>query len=208
MQNLEVYLSAATFCICFFVGCVLLWWAWKLRHSPFFLKWWFLSMAPVKFALAGWALGRYFELGEELTFVFRSVILLAVGTQAAYAFAETRRAQRQVSSFILIIEDNETLARVYRRVLEAVGYTAEFATSGYDALTLITIHEMPMFIVTDIRLPDMTGVEAIRKIRELGFTGKAMAVSGSPVDANEDFVCTLTKPVTAAELVQAVRKHI
>lgn len=215
MNLFNFYLALATSVFCLFVGTVLLYWAYRIRHSSYFLKWWFLSMVPVKYSLAGWAGGNVyamlfsFDFPSSSTLFFRIAILLSVAAQSAFAFRETRRASRQSTSFVLIVEDNETLARIYRRILEAENYSAEFATSGYDALTIVNIHKMPDLIITDIHLPDMTGTEFVKKVRMLGFAGKAIAISGLSVDnADKVFVEVLVKPVTAAELTAAVRRIV
>jgi two-component system cell cycle response regulator DivK len=65
---------------------------------------------------------------------------------------------------ILIVEDNEKNMKLFRDVLHATGYrTLEAPTAG-QALTLAMNHR-PALVLMDIRLPDMSGVEALRLLR-------------------------------------------
>src|SRR5213593_2902688 len=65
---------------------------------------------------------------------------------------------------ILIVEDNEHNMKLFRDVLRAQGYITLEASTGGEALTLAARHG-PALVVMDIRLPDMTGVEALRSLR-------------------------------------------
>jgi CheY-like chemotaxis protein len=65
---------------------------------------------------------------------------------------------------ILIIEDDQIVANVYRNKLVAEGYEAEFALDGETGLkTMRTLQ--PDLIVLDLMLPKMSGVEVIQEIR-------------------------------------------
>ena len=66
---------------------------------------------------------------------------------------------------ILIVDDERTLARAIRAYLTEAGYLAEVADDAEAALALLpTLH--PDVIVTDVRLPGMTGIDLLRKVRE------------------------------------------
>jgi CheY-like chemotaxis protein len=65
---------------------------------------------------------------------------------------------------VLIIEDNQIVANVYRNKLAVEGYQAEIATDGETGLKLMRTFK-PDVIVLDLMLPQMTGVEVIKLIR-------------------------------------------
>jgi CheY-like chemotaxis protein len=65
---------------------------------------------------------------------------------------------------VLIIEDNQIVANVYRNKLAVEGYLAEITTDGETGLKLMRTFK-PDVIVLDLMLPKMTGVEVIRQIR-------------------------------------------
>ncbi len=65
---------------------------------------------------------------------------------------------------ILIIEDNQIVATVYRKRFEAEGYQAEIALDGETGLQMLRTFQ-PDLLVLDLMLPKMSGVEVIKQIR-------------------------------------------
>ena len=65
---------------------------------------------------------------------------------------------------ILLVEDNPRNMKLLRDVLRATGYRTLEASTGGQALTLAIEHR-PAVVLIDIRLPDMDGVEALRRLR-------------------------------------------
>ncbi len=65
---------------------------------------------------------------------------------------------------ILIIEDNQIVANVYRNKLAVEGYQAEVALDGETGLKMMRASR-PDAIVLDLILPKMSGVEVIKEIR-------------------------------------------
>jgi DNA-binding response OmpR family regulator len=68
------------------------------------------------------------------------------------------------SPYILLVEDDSTLARSMSRNLEARSYAVVTATRLADALTCIE-QQMPALLLLDIDLPDGSGWDAARKLR-------------------------------------------
>jgi DNA-binding NtrC family response regulator len=67
---------------------------------------------------------------------------------------------------ILIVDDEEDLTLGYSRCLEKVGYEVKTANSGEDALDLIK-KEIFDLVLLDIRLPQMSGIEVLKKALEI-----------------------------------------
>jgi CheY-like chemotaxis protein len=65
---------------------------------------------------------------------------------------------------ILIIEDNQIVAAVYRKRFDAEGYRTEIALDGETGLKMLRTFQ-PDLLVLDLMLPKMSGVDVIRQIR-------------------------------------------
>jgi two-component system, NtrC family, response regulator AtoC len=68
-------------------------------------------------------------------------------------------------STVLIVDDERTLARAVKAFLAEAGYEAEVAGDGEKALELLP-HLRPDVVFADVRLPGMSGIDLLRRIRE------------------------------------------
>jgi two-component system cell cycle response regulator DivK len=64
----------------------------------------------------------------------------------------------------LIIEDDDNNIELISYILEYNGYEAIKAETGRQGCSLALEHK-PDFIILDIQLPDMNGIDVLRKIR-------------------------------------------
>lgn len=67
---------------------------------------------------------------------------------------------------ILLVDDEEDIGSALERLLRREGYTILRATSGYEGLELLAKHEVGV-ILSDQRMPEMTGVEFLTRVNEL-----------------------------------------
>ena len=115
---------------------------------------------------------------------------------------------------VLIVEDNEKSMKLFRDVLAATGYRTLEATTGGQAFELAVEHG-PDLVLMDIQLPDVDGVEALKRLRAderiapvpvLALTAQAMHGDREQFLA-AGFDGYISKPVDIVELVGVVRKH-
>jgi two-component system cell cycle response regulator DivK len=115
---------------------------------------------------------------------------------------------------ILVVEDNEKNMKLFRDVLSATGYRTLEATTGGAAVELATEHA-PDLVLMDIQMPDVDGVEALRRLRAdertaaipvLAVTAQAMQGDREHFLA-EGFDGYLSKPLNIRELIGTVRQH-
>jgi two-component system cell cycle response regulator DivK len=73
--------------------------------------------------------------------------------------------QRSAPKRILIVEDNELNMKLLNDVLEAYGYEIIKTASGTAVLELARQHR-PDLILIDIQLPDISGLDAVRQLKQ------------------------------------------
>jgi cobalt-zinc-cadmium efflux system membrane fusion protein len=110
---------------------------------------------------------------------------------------------------ILIVDDDEVLSQVLRRVLTRQGYTVVEAGNVAQALQLARENPIQLGLL-DLRLPDGDGTELARRLREQGADFPLILVTAYPLrlrdrpDLAAAFVRVLTKPLNLQELRQAI----
>jgi CheY-like chemotaxis protein len=67
---------------------------------------------------------------------------------------------------ILIVDDNPSMASSLADILDAKGYEIYVANSGAEALEILQAHPVEI-LLTDVRMPDMNGVELYRATRNI-----------------------------------------
>jgi CheY-like chemotaxis protein len=73
------------------------------------------------------------------------------------------------SQKILVVDDHEDLRTLIKLFLESRGYNVLEAASGAEAIRK-AITADPKFILLDLRLPDMSGLEVVRVLRTVSLT--------------------------------------
>lgn len=112
---------------------------------------------------------------------------------------------------VLIIEDEKDISRILKEYINKHGYEASSADNGQDGLMFMELLS-PDFIILDIMLPDMDGIELCRKIREknnipililsarVSDTDKVLGLGFGADDY-------MTKPFSLSELVARINAH-
>ena len=81
-------------------------------------------------------------------------------------------------ALILVVDDVPDIVNITSAMLEALGHETRKAYNGHEALTHIMQTNFDVYLV-DIGLPDMSGLEVARFIRQLyGEKPKVLAVTG------------------------------
>lgn len=110
---------------------------------------------------------------------------------------------------ILIVDDELQIRRFLRVSLEANGYDVHETDSGHDAIVK-TAQLRPDLIILDMGLPDMDGLEVLKRLREWT---KTPVIILSVRDADRDKIAALdagaddylTKPFSTEELLARMR---
>src|ERR1051325_4623485 len=99
---------------------------------------------------------------------------------------------RTLSLRILLIDDNRHGLVARRTVLEQLGHKVVVASGGQDGIDQFQSQKFDL-IVTDYRMPEVTGQQVIRKVRQTD-TGVPIVMLSGYVDA-----LGLTEQSTGAE---------
>jgi two-component system, OmpR family, KDP operon response regulator KdpE len=118
-------------------------------------------------------------------------------------------ANSEVKTNILVVDDEAQIARVLKTALSSQGYGIRTASDGEEALQLMK-GWAPDLVVTDLRMPNMDGLELCRRIRtESRIPIIVLSVKGEDtikveaLDAGADDY--ITKPFSINELLARVR---
>jgi two-component system, OmpR family, KDP operon response regulator KdpE len=119
------------------------------------------------------------------------------------------QAQSQASLNILVVEDDEDTAEVVCTLLNDAGYTTTAVMTGDHALNEIS-QAKPDLVLLDLKLPDINGLEILRKVRSHSFM-PMIILSGMGQDSDgvvaleegaDDY---MAKPFVPEELVARVK---
>jgi two-component system cell cycle response regulator DivK len=116
---------------------------------------------------------------------------------------------------ILIVEDNELNMKLLRDVLEAYGYATVTTAQGTASLALAREHR-PDLILMDLQLPDISGYDAVRQLKDHEETRSipVVAVTAFAMIGDEHKALTcgcdayLAKPILLRDFLNLVEKFI
>jgi two-component system KDP operon response regulator KdpE len=110
---------------------------------------------------------------------------------------------------ILAIDDEEQIRRALKSILGARHYEVILASGGEEGLDLAIDHS-PDLVILDLSMPDMSGLEVCKELREW-YTGPILVLSVRSGDADKIAALDLgaddylTKPFSAGELLARIR---
>jgi DNA-binding NtrC family response regulator len=78
---------------------------------------------------------------------------------------------------ILVVDDEPRIREVMLQMLETEGYETITADSGDVALELMPEFR-PHLVFLDIRMPEMDGIQCLRRIKESGSDAEVIMISG------------------------------
>mmetsp|Transcript_4384 Transcript_4384/g.7478 ORF Transcript_4384/g.7478 Transcript_4384/m.7478 type:complete len:196 (+) Transcript_4384:203-790(+) len=95
---------------------------------------------------------------------------------------ETTGRQSDKHGRALVVDDSRFNRRMLGRTIETFFTDVDFAENGLEAVNMVRIaveaHNAYSIIFMDSMMPVMGGIEATSKVRELGFTGMIVGVTG------------------------------
>ena len=114
-----------------------------------------------------------------------------------------------LSKKILVVDDEESIREIMEINLVKLGYIPELAKNAEEALELLDKEKFPL-IITDLKLPEMDGIELCMRIRERSSETFIYAFSGGVTEVEFDqfeemgFDGLLCKPIKFEVLERAI----
>ncbi len=114
---------------------------------------------------------------------------------------------------MLLVDDSTAMRAFVSAALESEGYQVTAASSGFEAIKLLPRSKFDL-IVTDINMPDITGLELIRLVRDNKAHAKVPLIIISTDGATRDRErgmklgadAYLVKPFTPEALLEVARR--
>jgi signal transduction histidine kinase/DNA-binding response OmpR family regulator len=157
--------------------------------------------------------------------VRRSSFLACLATLlSGAAHPPSRRSQMQTgpavfadggSLRILLAEDNQVNQMLVTAILARAGARADVAGNGLEALEAMRSRAYDI-ILMDMRMPELDGLAATRRIRELGGTAATIPIIALTANASQEDrrICLeagmndfMAKPIDANDLIQKISLH-
>src|SRR5271156_5682714 len=116
---------------------------------------------------------------------------------------------------ILVVEDNQLSSKLLKQLLTAHGYEVLGTPEGLQALALVR-DEQPDLILMDIRLPDISGLEVTRLLKQDDCTKTIPIIAVTALASPEyerkglESGCNayIPKPITLGNLLQTIESFL
>jgi two-component system cell cycle response regulator DivK len=134
---------------------------------------------------------------------------------AEAATGRWRNEEGRMGKTVLIVEDNELNMKLFRDLLEAHGYQTSGTSSGVEALDIVR-NTRPDLILMDIQLPQVSGLEVTRWIKDDPELRSipVVAVTAFAMKGDEERIreggceAYLSKPISVGKFIETVRRFI
>ena len=128
---------------------------------------------------------------------------------------QDRGIAQPASKTVLIVEDNELNMKLFNDLLEAHGYFTLQTKDGVEALRMARTHR-PDLILMDIQLPEVSGLEVTKWIKEDDELRSipVVAVTAFAMKGDEERIraggceAYLSKPISVAKFLETVRQFV
>jgi len=141
--------------------------------------------------------------------------LLETETIPDMTLADDEALTSGTGELILFVDDDEDVQAAGESILESLGYRVLKASNGLDAIDVFIEHQNQIsLVITDVVMPELGGVDAIERMKEIhpnikvifltGYDQGAIASSDRP---SSEYI-VLSKPFNINSLSGAIRKQL
>jgi PAS domain S-box-containing protein len=160
---------------------------------------------------AGGAISCYSEI--DLGTTFRIYLPATAAAAAEQRHSDDREKLIGKGETVLLVEDEEALRKIARRLMERSGYAVVETGDPLEAIRLATEkrHDIDL-LLTDVVMPEMSGIELAERILRRDATTKVLFMSGYPESVIEEHgllpegMKLLQKPFDETVLLKELRE--
>jgi len=137
----------------------------------------------------------------------------AAPTQETFLNNKSARHHIQLNGHILLVEDNTENQRLITKSIRKIGLTSDIAENGKTGVEKALSGNYNL-ILMDIQMPVMGGLEAIRKLRDNGYTVPIIGITANAMqeDKNSCFAAGadnyLTKPLDFSHFYEVLSTYL
>lgn len=114
---------------------------------------------------------------------------------------------------VLVVDDEADFLATYERLLRRQGFRVVVATTRAAGVAAVT-SERPDLVISDLRLPDGSGLDVVRAARSMPDPPSVIVITGYPSAETRQAALAagatafLAKPFAAAGLLAAIRSSL
>ncbi|HIJ21762.1 MAG: response regulator [Gammaproteobacteria bacterium] len=144
---------------------------------------------------------------------FELILPYVEGVKEALASQSREALPLQLKGHVLIAEDTPELQLLERRILESIGLTVEIAVNGREAIEKWSGNTFDL-ILMDMQMPEMDGIEATSKLREMGCKIPIVALTANVMEKHRKQFGEaggsgfLEKPIDRQVLIERLQQEL
>jgi signal transduction histidine kinase/CheY-like chemotaxis protein len=127
--------------------------------------------------------------------------------------AAVRQEPAQPRTRVLVVDDEQSIRELLRAILEPMGHKVEDVADGRSAIERVKANRYGV-ILLDVRMPDMSGLEVFKRLKEIAgsiatrvvFMSGDMMAEETRALLEQTGAPALAKPFESAQLLQALEK--
>lgn len=143
--------------------------------------------------------------------VFRIYLPRAADARAGEMSTFTGLRETRQPGPVLLVDDDPAVRRLTCEILRREGHSVVEAANGHAALATLKQHDVDFeLLVTDLKMPGMSGYELAQRVRRLSPATRVLFISGFPEqpdsELNDGQTRLLVKPFTVRDFLQKVQE--
>lgn len=115
---------------------------------------------------------------------------------------------------ILVVDDDPQFLALAKLMLDRAGFLVSIASLPDEALELLTtLEDQPNLVLTDIRMPNLTGFQLAAKLRDSNFSGQIALVTAdnsltTKQQAQDANLPLIVKPIFPTQITNQINSII